>query len=179
MINILVDRSGSMFENGKPMLVINLLRYIRQTIDLDKLKIFAINSQFYSIDISSDSDIELPEITGSLDTEKAIEFLCQHEFEPTLFLSDGFFELSDSQKRILKQQQQMIIVAVGADADVSGLKPLRLPVYLAQDIGFAVEQASKTIPESNLTPPLKRGDVQFNNSSLVTEPVSEEEDGWE
>ena len=94
--------------------------------------------------------------------------------EPTILLSDGFFELTESQKRVFKQQN-VIVVAVGADADITGLDYLGLPVYLAQDIGVAIKHASTIFSAQRIPPPLQRCDVQFGKSVLVE--VHEQDDG--
>jgi hypothetical protein len=174
MINIVIDRSGSMAENGKPMLILNLLRYIRQCLGVDKVQFHVLNNQLSHVFVDPTLDLELPEITGSMNMDDGIEFLNERKTEPTILLSDGFFELTESQKRVFKQQN-VIVVAVGADADITGLDYLGLPVYLAQDIGVAIKHASTIFSVLRIVPPLQRCDVQFGKSVLVE--VHEQDDG--
>lgn len=179
MINIVIDRSGSMAENGKPMLILNLVRFIRQSLDADNVKFFVLQNQLTQVYVDPELDIELPEIIGSTDMDRCIAFLIESNTEITIFLSDGFFELSESQKRVFKQQN-LIVVAVGADADLTGLDYLGLPVYPAQDIGVAIKHASNILNVLRIPPPLQRSDVQFSKSvlSVAHEQGEDEDDDW-
>ena len=177
MINIVIDRSGSMAENGKPMLILNLLRYIRQYLGVDKVQFYVLNNQLSQVFVDPKLDLELPEITGAINMDSGIEFLNDRKTEPTILLSDGFFELTESQRRVFKQQN-VIVVAVGADADITGLDYLGLPVYLAQDIGVAIKHASNILSVLRISPPLQRSDVQFDKSVLVEVHEQDEDDDW-
>lgn len=177
MINILIDRSGSMAENGKPMLILNLVRFIRQLLDINKVKFFVIQDQMMPVYVEPEFDIELPEIKGSIDVDSCISFLIERKTEQTILLSDGFFELTETQKRDFKQQS-LIIVAVGSDADLTGLGYLGLPFYLAQDIGVVINYARNILDEQQIFPPLLCTDVQFKQSVLDVIYQQDEDDGW-
>lgn len=179
MINIVIDRSGSMAENGKPMLILNLVRFVRQYFSVNEAQFYVLQNQLRQVYVDYDLDIELPEIIGSTDMDSCIAFLIERKTEPTILLSDGFFELTESQKRVFKQQN-VVIVAVGADADLTGLGYLSLPVYPAQDIGVAIKHASNILNVQRIEPPLQRSDVQFSKSVLgiVHEQDEDEDDDW-
>lgn len=178
MINIVIDRSGSMVENGKPMLILNLVRFIRQYLGGDKAQFFVINNQLSQVFVDSELDIELPEIAGSLEMDNGIAFLIERKTEPTILLSDGYFELTESQKRVFKQQQNVVVVAVGADADITGLDYLGLPVYPAQDIGVAIKHAGNILNALRIPPPLQRSDVQFSKPVLGVDHEQDEDYDW-
>lgn len=178
MINVVIDRSGSMAENGKPMLILNLLRYIRQYIGISHLQFYVLSNQLISVSIDSNLDLELPEILGSFEIEKCISFLLERKTEATIFLSDVFFEMTGSQKRVFKQQKNLVIVAVGADAELSGLEHLNLPVYLAQDIALAIKHAINIFDVQEISPPLQRSDVQWEPSVLTAANKQDEDDDW-
>ena len=177
MINILIDRSGSMAENGKPMLMLNLVRFIRQSLDIKNVEFFVLQDQMTQVYVEPEFDIELPEIRGSIDMDPCIEFLIKRNKEQTILLSDGFFELTETQKRDFKQQN-VIIVALGADADITGLGYLGLPFYLAQDIGVAIKYARNILDEQQIFPPLLSTDVQFKQSVLDDTYQQDENDDW-
>ena len=179
MINVLIDRSGSMAENGKPMLMLNLVRFIRQSLDIKNVEFFVLQDQMTQVYVEPEFDIELPEIRGSIDMEPCIEFLIKRNKEQTILLSDGFFELTQTQKRLFKQQN-VIIVAVGADADITGLDQLGLAVYLAQDIGVAIKYARNILNEQQIFPPRLCADVQFKQSLLdnTYQQDEDEDDEW-
>ena len=177
MINVLIDRSGSMAENGKPMLMLNLVRFIRQSLDIKNVEFFVLQDQMTQVYVEPEFDIELPEIRGSIDMDSCIEFLIKRNKEQTILLSDVFFELTQTQKRLFKQQN-VIIVAVGADADITGLDQLGLAVYLAQDIGVAIKYALNILDEQQIFPPLLSTDVQFKQSVLDDTYQQDEDDDW-
>ena len=180
MINIVIDRSGSMAENGKPMLILNLVRFVCQYFSSNEAQFYVLQNQLRQVYVDPELDIELPEIIGSTDMDSCIAFLIERKTEPTILLSDGFFELTESQKRVFKQQQNVVVVAVGADADLTGLDYLGLPVYPAQDIGVAIKHASNILNVLRIPPPLQRCDVQFGKSVLVKvhEQYEDDDDDW-
>ena len=177
-MNIVIDRSGSMVENGKPRLILNLVRFIRQHLSSSEVQIYTLQDQLNQVHVDPALDIELPEITGPTNIDRCIEFLIERTTEPTVFLSDGFFDLTESQKRILKQQHNLVVVAVGADADFNNLNFLGLPVYPAQDIGVAIKHANGLNTQRTL-PPLQRSDVQLSEPVRGTFHDQGEDDDWD
>ena len=179
MINIVIDRSGSMAENGKPMLILNLVRFFRQYFLSNDIKFYVLQNQLSQVPIDPALDITLPEIIGSIDMDSCIAFLIGRKTESTILLSDGFFELTESQKRVFKQQQNLIIVAVGADADLIELDYLGLPIYLAQDIRGAINHAKHLLDVQQIFPPLQRKNVQFSESVVSVVHEQDEDDDWD
>ena len=68
-LHCIIDCSGSMAEYGKPMLLVNLLRYIRQftTQHSQSTHYFSWREGIAEINWSAEADVELPVTEGASD----------------------------------------------------------------------------------------------------------------
>ena len=114
MINVVIDNSGSMRDNGKASLAANVFRIFKRELPADT----EINFYRWDTEVAQiDSPAGL-RFLGSTDSASLETFIAERNYEPILLVGDGVTE--PSLNAILKKSGSMY-VAVGCDSDVSGL----------------------------------------------------------
>lgn len=139
-LHCIIDSSGSMAEYGKPMLLVNLLRYIRQfTSETDKsANYFCWREDIVEINWLAGTDIELPALKGSNHLDSLCDWIEANPEAMILVLTDGYFNLDASQRRQLSQLDNLYLVAVGGDADFEQLRRV-------SDYSFRAEQLDRAL----------------------------------
>ncbi|MBE8127762.1 hypothetical protein [Photobacterium damselae] len=167
----IIDRSGSMAEYGKPMLMVNLLRYIRQFTNQRNINTsyFSWQEDISEINWSEDQDVELPNVGKSADIDAVCSLAKSYPEATLVILSDGYFELKSEQRHLLTQLDNLYIVSVGGDANLVQLNTLSEHSYHAEKI----DQALHTLSRSKVAtvPPLSR-------VSMKATLFDDEEDEW-
>lgn len=167
----IIDRSGSMAEYGKPMLMVNLLRYIRQFTKQHNISTsyFSWKKDISEINWSEDVDVELPIAEERTDIDVVCSLAKSYPDTKLLILSDGYFELNSEQRHLLTQLDNLYIVGVGGDANLVRLNTLSEHSYHAEKI----DQALHTLSRSKVAtvPPLSR-------VSMKATLFDDEEDEW-
>ena len=125
-----------MAEYGKPMLLVNLIRHIRQFIEQHHKNIYYFSWQenIAQLKWSVESDVGLPIAKGEGD----VDVLCKWtEINPDvkiLLLTDGYFRLNKQQRYQLGQLNHLYLIGVGGDADLSQLSTLSKHCYHAKQL---------------------------------------------
>lgn len=134
-VNVLVDASGSMVENGKEAVVKYLLYAINGYANEDKrlfIKLFLWGSSLKEIE--SISKAELGEGRAS---EEVAGFLRDHSKDMNLVITDGGFtrETKNGIRNIL-DRKDIYYVGVGCDCNMPSLRNVADSehIYLAQDV---------------------------------------------
>jgi len=172
--HIVFDNSGSMAEYGKPFLLANLLRYIRQVISQNSLdsQLYSASEQIIEIDWSdNEKDIELPVIGKSLTTENLITFLNKKTTEKVLLLTDGYLEMTSTQVHNLQQYSNLIIVALGGDAHCKNLTRIKGFLFVASEISSALEVLF--LPSLKRQPLLSSVQLKVSDTNAI-----ETDDDW-
>ncbi|WP_246782270.1 hypothetical protein [Wohlfahrtiimonas chitiniclastica] len=171
----IIDCSGSMSEYGKQMLLVNLLRYIRQFTEQHNKDIsyFIWQKQISEIIWSDEVDVELPILLGSGDTTALCNWSEEHPDVNLLVLTDGAFKLTKQQRHQLGQLDNLYLIGVGGDADVPQLKTLSDYCYCAEQLDYALHAMWKTRSAIS-TPPLTKVDL----AKVVGQISKEEDDEW-
>lgn len=135
-LHCIIDCSGSMAEYGKPMLLVNLLRYIRQFTEQ-----YSKSTSYYSwkkviaeMNWSAQIDVELPTAEGSSDIAALCSWTEANPGVTYLVLTDGYFKLTDQQRYRLNQLENLYVVGVGGDADLAQLNTLSQNSYRAEQL---------------------------------------------
>lgn len=135
-LHCIIDCSGSMAEYGKPMLLVNLLRYIRQFTEQ-----YSKSTSYYSwkkviaeMNCSAQIDVELPTAEGSSDIAALCSWTEANPGVTYLVLTDGYFKLTDQQRYRLNQLENLYAVGVGGDADLAQLNTLSQNSYRAEKL---------------------------------------------
>lgn len=135
-LHCIMDCSGSMAEYGKPMLMVNLLRYIRQftTQYSHSSRYFAWQNDIEEMNWSAQADVELPAAEGSSDIAALCRWTEANPEVTLLVLTDGYFKLTAQQRFQLTQLDNLYIVGVGGDADLAQLNTLSQHSYRAEQL---------------------------------------------
>lgn len=135
-LHCLVDCSGSMTEYGKPMLMVNLLRYIHQftTQHSQSSRYFSWQEDISEMNWSAQVDVELPATVGSSDIAALCSWTKVNPEATLLVLTDGYFKLTAQQRHQLTQLDNLYIVGVGGDADLVQLNTLSQHSYRAEQL---------------------------------------------
>lgn len=170
-IHCIIDCSGSMAEYGKPMLMVNLLRYIRQSTRLDNKDIhyFSWQESITEMTWSDEEDVELPIAEGKGDTTVLCNWAEKNSDVNLLVLTDGYFELNILQCQQLVQIDHFYLIGVGGDADFSRLKTLSDYYYRAEQLDLALQLIYRM--ESTVRAPKSRVDL-----TKTIEKTSEDSD---
>ena len=178
-LHCIIDRSGSMAEYGKPMLLVNLLRYIRQISHQH-----GINSRYLSwglqlteINWPVEMDVELPSAEGSGDIAALEAWGQSHPQATLLVLTDGYFEINVEHRQQLALLDNLHLIAVGGDADLARLNTLSEHSYRAEQLDQALHALLR--PEPAASAPLTR--VKLPEGVMVSHEAtveSEDDDEW-
>lgn len=145
-----------MAEYGKPMLMVNLLRYIRQFTNQHNISTsyFSWKVDISEINWSEEQDTELPNAGDSADIDAVCSLAKSYPDTTLMILSDGYFELDSEQRHLLTQLDNLYIVGVGGDANLVQLNTLSEHCYHAEQI----DQALYILCRSKVAtaPPLSR-----------------------
>lgn len=133
-INVIVDASGSITENGKESVVKYLIYAINGYVNEDdsfSIKLFQWGSSLKEIE--SISKAKLGEGVAS---DKVVEFLRNHSREKNLIITDGGFtrEIKNG-IRTISNRKNIYYVGVGCDCNMPSLRSVADSehIYLAQD----------------------------------------------
>ena len=173
-LNCIIDCSGSMAEYGKPMLLVNLLRYIRQFAaqHSKSTSYFSWREGITEIFWSAEADVELPAAEGSSDIAALCDWAEVNPQAVLMVLTDGYFKLNTEQRQLISQVDNVYFIGVGGDADLAQLNTLSNHSYPAEQLNHVLHTIWR--PEILAVGPLKRVD-------LVGAPVEHEpgdDDGW-
>lgn len=174
-VHCIVDCSGSMSEYGKPMLLVNLLRYIRQFVEQHSQDVhyYIWQKQISEIIWPDEADVELPILLGSGDISALCHWSEERPDVNLLVLTDGAFKLTKQQRHQLGQLDNLYLIGVGGDADVPQLKTLSDYYYCAEQLDQALHAMWKTRSAIS-TPPLTKVDL----AKVVGQISKEEDDEW-
>ena len=173
-LHCIIDCSGSMAEYGKPMLLVNLLRYIRQFAaqHSKSTSYFSWREGITEIFWSAEADVELPAAEGSSDIASLCNW-CEVNSEATLLvLTDGYFKLNTEQRQLISQVDNVFFLGVGGDADLAQLNTLSNHSYRAEQLDHVLHTIWR--PEILAVGPLNRVDL----ASVIVENESEDDDEW-
>ena len=125
-----------MAEYGKPMLLANLLRYISQFTEQHSknTRYFSWQEGIVEINGAADADIELPKIEGRSDIAALCRWGEENPEVTLLVLTDGYFKLNTQQRSQLSQLNNLYLVGVGGDADLSLLNMLSNHCYRTEQL---------------------------------------------
>ena len=173
-LHCIIDCSGSMAEYGKPMLVVNLLRYIRQFSEQQGINTHYLYWQSGIADIkwSLDMDVELPAREGSSNATALCDWARAHSQVPLLVLTDGYLELNAEHRLQLAGLSNLYLIGVGGDADLQQLRTLSDLSYRAAELDHVLhlihrKEIASTAPSSL---------VALTEASSVNDTV--EDDEW-
>lgn len=165
-----------MAEYGKPMLLVNLLRYIRQyTSEADKsARYFCWQEGIVEINWLAGTDIELPALEGTSHLASLGDWVEKNPDAMLLVLTDGYFKLNASQRSQLSQLSQLdnlYLVAVGGDADLEQLRRVSNYSFRAEEL----DRALQTIYRPEVVTIAPSSQVELLEVSVQSEV---EEDEW-
>lgn len=134
-INIIVDISGSMTENGKDSVVKYLLNAIEGYAVREKRIAYRLFR--WGDEIESISDVSGLSFRKGPASDRIAEFIKEHSGERCLILSDGGFSRKTEQgmKRIL-ERKDIYYIGVGCDCDLSMIRRLADSdkIFSSQDV---------------------------------------------
>lgn len=170
-LHCIIDCSGSMAEYGKPMLLVNLLRYTRQFSELRNINTcyFRWQKELAEVHWPVDADIDLPNAEGSSDISALCRWGEENSDVTLLVLTDGYFGLNTEQRQRLSQLENLYLVGVGGDADLVQLNTLSNYSFRAEQLDHALHSISR--PEAAVVGPT-------NRVELAGTVQSEPEDDW-
>jgi len=139
---ILFDNSGSMSELGKEQLLINTLRFSRQYIELNNIfetvSYYQLSETIDEIKFENNKDIMIS-IPSGRTSEKAIsEWFILHDNNPVLWITDGYTSFSEEQIFNLCKNSNIIVVALGCDADIGQLKRFKSTIFFVHNLEAAL-----------------------------------------
>lgn len=125
-----------MAEYGKPMLLVNLLRYIRQftTQHSQSSRYFSWQKDIAEVNWPAEADVQLLTTEGSSDVAALCSCAEANPEATLLVLTDGYFRLNAEQRYQLTQLDNLYIVGVGGDADLVQLNTLSQHSYRAEQL---------------------------------------------
>lgn len=173
-LHCIIDCSGSMAEYGKPMLLVNLLRYIRQfTAQYSKsTSYFSWREGITEIFWSAEADVELSAAEGSSDIASLCSW-CEVNSEATLLvLTDGYFKLNTEQRQLISEIGNLYFIGVGGDADLAQLSTLSNHSYRAEQLDHVLHTIWR--PEILAVGPFNRVDL----AGAIVESESGNNDEW-
>ncbi len=144
MYKILFDNSGSMSELGKEQLLINTLRFSRQYTEFNNtsqaVSYYQLNASIDEIKLEHNKDIVLSNPGGRASGEVVSEWFMSNENMPVLWITDGYTQFSEQQIFTLSDKKNIIILALGCDADTEQLKRFKSPIFFVHNIEAALAQ---------------------------------------
>ena len=135
-LHCIIDCSGSMAEYGKPMLLVNLLRYIRQFTKQhsQSAHYFSWQKDIAEVNWPAEADVQLLTTEGGSDVAALCSWTEANPEATLLVLTDGYFRLNAEQRYQLTQLDNLYIVGVGGDADLVQLNTLSQHSYRAEQL---------------------------------------------
>lgn len=119
MLNVIMDLSGSMCEQGKLGILKNLLRYIMMQAHIEDVEVsyFGWKDVLKPLDAMMSTELSELEISGSLDWEVLYTFLNEFDERDTaIVLTDGDRRIR-WQKTVWNERVDLYVIAIGADVD--------------------------------------------------------------
>ena len=170
----IIDCSGSMAEYGKPMLLVNLLRYIRQfTAQGSKsMRYFSWREDIAEVNWFANADIELPAADGGSDIAALCSWGEANSDATILVLTDGYFSLNTEQRHKLSLLNKLYLVGVGGDANLAQLNTLSNHSFRAEQLDHALNTIYR--PKAVVVGPMSRVDLAV----CVIGKESDDDDEW-
>lgn len=173
-LHCIIDCSGSMSEYGKPMLLVNLLRYIRQFTALHgkSTRYLSWREDIAEIFWLAEADVELPAAEGGSDITALCGWAEANSEATFLVLTDGYFKLNTEQRQLISQVDNLYLIGVGGDADLAQLNTLSNHSYRAEQLDHILHTIWR--PEIVAGGPLLRVDL----AGAIVESESGNDDEW-
>ena len=135
-----------MAEYGKPMLLVNLLRYIRQfTAQHSKsTSYFSWREDITEIFWLAEADVELPIAEGSSDLAALCGWAEANPQAVLMVLTDGYFKLNTEQRQLISQFDNLFFIGVGGDADLAQLNTLSNHSYRAEQLDHVLHTIGRS-----------------------------------
>jgi hypothetical protein len=153
MHKILFDNSGSMSELGKEQLLTNTLRFCRQYIELNNIKelveYYQANNGIEHIKFEKNKDVVISTPTGRVSGNVISDWLQSNNNNFILWITDGYTNFSEELLLNLGKKSNLVIVALGCDADINQLKRFQSSLFLVDNLDAALEKFF--IPISNMS----------------------------
>lgn len=124
-VDILVDTSGSMIENGKEAVIKNLIYTISRILRKEEYQEYQVNMLKWSNEVMPIKKLSELRFSGQLSSRALKEYLDSQEVAPVILLiSDGNFSIKE--RNIFKSTKNSYFdcIAVGIDADIFSLKKI-------------------------------------------------------
>lgn len=174
-LHCIIDCSGSMAEYGKPMLLVNLLRYIRQFTELHSKNTRYLHwrADVAEINWSTESDVELPVAENISDIAALYTWAASNPQATLLVLTDGYFGLNTEQRHQLTQLDNLYLIGVGGDADLIQLNTLSNHSYRAEQLDHVLHTIWR--PKIAAIAPPSRVNVA---GVIAAESEIEDDDEW-
>lgn len=157
------------------MLLVNLLRYIRQfTSEADKRVNYFCWQEEDIVEASwpDNQDVELPAMQGSNCVDHLCDWAKVNSEVTMLLLTDGYFKLNTNQRNLLSQLDNLYLIGIGGDVDLNQLTTVFKYSFHASGLDNALQTIFR--PKVVNTAPLNRVElvkVNINNGM-------EEDDEW-
>ncbi|MGO2734514.1 hypothetical protein [Psychrobacter sp.] len=170
-LHCIIDCSGSMTEYGKSMLLVNLLRYIRQFTQeqSNNVHYFSWQEDITEINWAAEVDVELPIAKGGSDLTALCNWGEANPEVKLLVLTDGYFRLNTEQRHQLSQLNNLYLIGVGGDADVAQLNTLSNHSFCAEQVDHVLHTIYR--PKAVAVGPMSR----VNLTVCVAEKESDDE----
>lgn len=135
-LHCIIDCSGSMVEYGKPMLLVNLVRYIRQFTNYfhKDISYFSWQENIAQLHWPIENDVGLLGTKGEGNIEALCNWIDLNPDVKLMLLTDGYFKLSSQQRYQLGQLNHLYLIGVGGDADLPHLNTLSKNCYRAEQL---------------------------------------------
>lgn len=144
MHKILFDNSGSMSELGKSQLLINTLRFSRQYIEfnniLERVSYNQLRDTINEIKFENNKDIDISLPCGRATGNVISEWVISHNNSPVLWITDGYTSFSEEQIFNICNNSNIIILALGCDADIGELKRFESKIFFVHNLEAALDQ---------------------------------------
>jgi len=153
---VIFDNSGSMSELGKSQLLINTLRFSRQYIELNdiskEVSYYLCSGNIDEVKLESNKDIIIPSPNGSSCGAVISGWFLSNHNSQLLWFTDGYTTFTEEQIFSLKNNTNLIIVALGCDADLGQLKRFSCPVFSISNINAALMSFFEPTHNHNILP---------------------------
>lgn len=158
------------------MLLVNLLRYIRQLTEQQgkSVRYFLWQEDIAELNWLVNTDINLPAAEGSSNTTALCSWGEANPDAILLVLTDGYFGLNTEQRHRLSQLGNLYLVGLGGDADLSHLPTLSNHSYHAEQLDNVLHTIWR--PKIADNAPLNRIELA---EAIAVEDELEGDDGWE
>ncbi|MEY8239725.1 MAG: hypothetical protein RPT25_05220 [Cycloclasticus sp.] len=156
------------------MLLVNLLRYIRQFTEKysKSTRYLGWREDIAEIFWLAEADVELPVAEGSSDIAALCGWAEANSEATLLVLTDGYFKLNTEQRNQLTQFDNLYLIGVGGDADLAQLHTLSNHSYRAEQLDHVLHTIWRT--EILACGPLLRVDL----AGAIVESESGNDDEW-